>query len=181
VIALARRIDVAGVRVLQHHRGPRVDRVLDFFDSRTTLVALILVAGLLLLALTRSLRLLVAFALAIAAAGLATLAIRGIVHARVTPHAMLQGRGERSHSMPSGHTALAFAAAWMLFAARRSLALVALLVAAAIALSRVWIEAHFPSDVAVGALIGIAAAVGAEALTSHARIVNRRAAQAFGE
>jgi undecaprenyl-diphosphatase len=153
------------VRVLQHHRGPEIDRVLDFFDSRTTLVALIVVAGLVLLAVTRNLRLLVAFGLAVAGAGLAVLALKGVIHARVTPHAMIQGRGERSHSMPSGHAALAFAAATMLFAARRSVAVLALLVAAAIALSRVWIEAHFPSDVAAGALIGAAAAVAALRLT----------------
>ena len=66
------------------------------------------------------------------------------MHARVTPHAMIQ-RGERSHSMPSGHAALAFAAATMLFATRRVVGVLALLVAAAIALSRVWIEAHFPA------------------------------------
>lgn len=153
------------MRVLQHHRGPEINRVLDFFDSRTTLVALIVVAGLLLLAVTRNLRLLAAFGLAIAAAGLATLALRGIVHARVTPHAMIQGRGERSPSMPSGHAALAFAAATMLFATRRVVGVLALLVAAAIALSRVWIEAHFPSDVAVGALIGAVASIGAVRLT----------------
>ncbi len=63
-------------------------------------------------------------------------------------------------SMPSGHaaTALAFATAYALVLSRswRSVAVLAV-VAAAVAVSRIGVGAHFVGDVLVGAAIGIAA------------------------
>ena len=60
-----------------------------------------------------------------------------------------------SASFPSGHASGAFAVAtvvWLL--AGRRWGGVALAVAAAIALSRVWLGVHYPSDVVAGAALG---------------------------
>jgi undecaprenyl-diphosphatase len=64
-----------------------------------------------------------------------------------------------SGSFPSGHAANAFAGAVVLsrFAAAPALGWWAL--AGAIAYSRVYLGVHYPSDVAAGALVGIACAV----------------------
>ncbi|CAD5370597.1 putative PAP2 superfamily protein [Rubrivivax sp. A210] len=65
----------------------------------------------------------------------------------------------RSRSMPSGHAAMAFTAAALLLAGPlRAAALpwrvLALLAALAVALSRIAVGAHWPSDVAAGAALG---------------------------
>jgi undecaprenyl-diphosphatase len=59
-------------------------------------------------------------------------------------------------SFPSGHTAVAFAAAVALAGAGSGLGLVVALLAGGIALSRVYLGAHYPLDVAAGALLGAA-------------------------
>lgn len=66
-------------------------------------------------------------------------------------------------SFPSGHSANAFSCAWVLFrrakttraAAVRKIGVPALILAILISLSRIYSTIHFPTDVLVGALIGI--------------------------
>ncbi|MBI4536462.1 MAG: phosphatase PAP2 family protein [candidate division NC10 bacterium] len=62
-------------------------------------------------------------------------------------------------SFPSGHATTAFAAAAFLALWRPRLAIPAFLLAALVALSRVYLGAHFPSDVLAGALLGTSAAM----------------------
>lgn len=59
-------------------------------------------------------------------------------------------------SFPSGHTAVAFAAAVALAGAGSGLGLVVALLAGGIAVSRVYLGAHYPLDVAAGAVLGAA-------------------------
>jgi undecaprenyl-diphosphatase len=60
-------------------------------------------------------------------------------------------------SFPSGHAASSFAAATVLaFALSRRRALITWGLAAAMAISRVYIGVHYPLDVAAGALVGVA-------------------------
>jgi membrane-associated phospholipid phosphatase len=64
-----------------------------------------------------------------------------------------------SGSFPSGHAATAFACAALLAWASPRLAVPALLLAAAIAWSRVYVGVHWPLDVLGGAALGLAIAL----------------------
>ncbi|MER5785094.1 phosphatase PAP2 family protein [Streptomyces mobaraensis] len=61
-------------------------------------------------------------------------------------------------SFPSNHAAVAFAAAAALWVVDRVLAAGAVPAAVMMAASRVWVGAHYPHDVAAGALVGVALA-----------------------
>jgi undecaprenyl-diphosphatase len=60
-------------------------------------------------------------------------------------------------SFPSGHATGAFAIAYVVGARYKSLRLPLLLVASTVALSRVYLGRHYPSDVLAGAGIGLCA------------------------
>jgi undecaprenyl-diphosphatase len=62
-------------------------------------------------------------------------------------------------SFPSGHAATSFAGAAALALACRGLALPGVLLAAAIAFSRLYAGVHYPLDVIAGALLGVAVAL----------------------
>lgn len=90
-------------------------------------------------------------------------------------HARLLVGAPHSYAFPSGHTTSAFAAAsGAAFAAKRLLGRVPLWayamfpLAAAIAYSRIYVGVHWPTDVAVGVLLGLASG------WAGARLVLRR-------
>jgi len=60
-------------------------------------------------------------------------------------------------SFPSGHTSVAFAVALALAGEGTGLGWLLLVLAVGIALSRIYLGAHYPLDVAAGALLGLAA------------------------
>lgn len=64
-----------------------------------------------------------------------------------------------SFSFPSGHTGSSFAAAVSLFLCNKKLGSAALTLATVIALSRLYLFVHFPTDVLVGAILGTIFAV----------------------
>jgi membrane-associated phospholipid phosphatase len=63
-------------------------------------------------------------------------------------------------SFPSNHAAIAAAAAVALWFVYRRLGAVAAVAACAMAVSRVWVGAHYPHDVAAGVVVGALVAVG---------------------
>jgi membrane-associated phospholipid phosphatase len=88
------------------------------------------------------------------------LAVEGLK--RATFRARPDGEHKRSNSsFPSSHAANAFAIAWVLARRWRRGLPWFLLAATVIAVSRVYLDRHFPSDVLVGAAIGTACAAGA--------------------
>ena len=64
-------------------------------------------------------------------------------------------------SFPSGHAAVSFAAAVSIFMSNRRLGIFALILAALIGFSRIYLYVHYPSDVLAGAALGTLCAVGA--------------------
>lgn len=63
------------------------------------------------------------------------------------------------YSFPSGHTMHGFTAATIIFLHNRKAGIAALLFAAVIAFSRMYLFVHFPTDILGGLIIGVAAAV----------------------
>lgn len=64
-------------------------------------------------------------------------------------------RAPRDFSFPSGHAAASFAAAGALLFSKSRGRWAALLLAAAIALSRLYLYVHYPSDVVCGTVLGL--------------------------
>ncbi len=60
-----------------------------------------------------------------------------------------------TYSFPSGHTSSSFAAAGILYAMESRLAVFALILAAMIAFSRVYLNVHYPTDVFMGIILGL--------------------------
>jgi undecaprenyl-diphosphatase len=101
-----------------------------------------------------------------AASAVASLAATYIVQTRVKPifrrvrpfvnrEARVVGIRPADHSFPSGHTASSFAAATALAFFYPRAAPLAYAVATGVGMSRVHLGVHFPSDAAVGGVIGI--------------------------
>lgn len=74
-------------------------------------------------------------------------------------------------SFPSGHTAAAFGVAVALAGEGSGLAALTLVVACGIALSRVYLGAHYPLDVAAGVLVGAFSGLGARLLLDGAPVL----------
>lgn len=74
------------------------------------------------------------------------------------------------HSFPSGHTANSFAAAVMMFKTLPSyIGIPAVILAAMIGFSRLYLGVHYPTDVLVGAIVGTAIA-----LIAHKIVVKKQ-------
>jgi membrane-associated phospholipid phosphatase len=69
--------------------------------------------------------------------------------------ALVIGKKPGSWSFPSGHTAASFASAWVLSTIWPRRAALFLSLASGVGLSRIYVGAHYPGDVASGALAGV--------------------------
>lgn len=114
-------------------------------------------SGLLLLLYRPERRTALQVLLAMALGGLAETVLKVII-GRPRPYTWLPvhvlGPLPTDFSYPSGHATVAFAAAMALWLRSRGAGAAALLVAAAIAVSRIYLGVHYPSDVLGGAAIG---------------------------
>ena len=104
---------------------------------------------------------------ALIATGVAAVLKRGFRRRR--PNVAIQGfealaQNPDQFSFPSGHTATAVAVAFALAGTGLYLGTAAAVVATGIALSRICLGAHYPLDVAVGAVIGMGAGIASRAL-----------------
>ena len=71
------------------------------------------------------------------------------------------------HSFPSGHTASGVAAAYALWLQNRKLGAPALVLAAFIAFTRLYLYVHFPTDILGGAVLGIVLGAAASAIENY--------------
>ncbi len=80
-------------------------------------------------------------------------------------------------SFPSGHTTASIASALAILYHHKKAGISALILAILIALSRLYLYVHFPTDVLVGALVGTLASIGAWAIVNKAfpRYMEKRA------
>lgn len=86
---------------------------------------------------------------------------------------ILAVKAPSSYSFPSGHTGSSFAAATALFLCNRKWGIPALVLAAVVGLSRIYLFVHFPTDVLAGALFGIACGLLAWFIFKKADIENK--------
>ena len=73
----------------------------------------------------------------------------------VIPQTLVIFDHSRSFSFPSGHATIAFAAAFILGREHKKLRWLYYLLAILISFSRIYLGKHYPSDVIVGAIIGL--------------------------
>jgi undecaprenyl-diphosphatase len=97
---------------------------------------------------------------------------------RARPHLHALIARPHTHSFPSGHATTSFACATVLAFAVPRLRLPLLVLAAAIAWSRVYVGVHYPLDVVAGALLG--AAIGIAVIRALPRLgaIRRRSRRA---
>jgi undecaprenyl-diphosphatase len=78
-----------------------------------------------------------------------------------------------SNSFPSDHAAAAVAIAVMLYLFSRRIGRIYLVLAAFVCFSRVWIGVHYPFDVMVGIIVGIAAALACYRILEKTELYNK--------
>ena len=81
------------------------------------------------------------------------------------------------YSFPSGHTSSSFAAATVIFCKDKRMGTLAVILAAAIAFSRLYLYLHYPSDIiggfAIGIIIGVFARKGIIMILKKRRVKNK--------
>ncbi len=149
---------------LQGIHTPLLDKVMVFFTNLGDAGALWIVIGLLCLARKKTRRLGVAIAIALLLTlFVGEIGIKNLVARSrpcwIDPSVPLLIRVPKDYSFPSGHTATAFSAAFCILATSKKWGVVALVVAALIAFSRLYLFVHFPTDVLGGILVAAVYAV----------------------
>lgn len=143
---------------LQEMHTPLLDQVMVFFTTLGEAGALWIGIGLLCLARkkTRPLGAAIVMALLLCLF-VGEIGIKNLV-ARSRPCSLdssvsLLIRAPKDFSFPSGHTASSFSAAFCIFLFSRKWGVLAMVVAAIIAFSRLYLFVHFPTDVLAGILV----------------------------
>lgn len=142
--------------------NPLLDKVMPWFSGNALFFPAALIAGILVLwkGGKRGAIFIALLILVIAIGdGLIVRTLKQVVQ-RARPSVLAEGAnllagGRSSYSMPSAHAANWFSAAFVAFIYYRRSAWIMLPAALLVALSRVYTGAHFPADVAAGAVIGM--------------------------
>ena len=150
--------------IQEHLRAPALNGVMCFITHLGDTGAIWIAFTLLLLFLPRTRKAgMICAAALIVNLLLTNIALKNIIQ-RIRPYDVMDSlkilvEAEHDFSFPSGHTAASFACAW---AMRRTLPkkcwIPAIVLAALISLSRLYVGVHYPTDVIGGAIVGIFAA-----------------------
>ena len=146
---------------LQQFRNPVLDALAVFFNYAGEHGEIWIAFTLLLLLCRRTRKAGAAMAIALVSYLIAGDCILKPLFARPRPcdvntAATILVKRPHGHSFPSGHTASAFAAAFALWLQNRKLGTPALVLAAFIAFTRLYLYVHFPTDVLGGLVLGLA-------------------------
>ncbi len=150
--------------IQEHFRTPFLDGVAAFLSEAFDggLLWIILCAGLLIFRKTRGAGVMIltamGFALIVGELGMKNIFCR-LRPCNLDTTISLAVEAPSSYSFPSGHTGSSFAAATALFLWSKKWGIPALVLAALIGFSRVYLFVHFPTDVLAGAVVGILCAV----------------------
>ena len=150
---------------IQEMRTQWLDAVMIFFTSLGDGGMLWIALGLLMLCFKKSRKcgalvlLTLAFCYVVGNLGIKNMVARQRPFQQLPGAVLLLIDQPGEYSFPSGHTMHSFAAATMIFLHHKKSGLVALLVAAVIAFSRMYLFVHFPTDILGGLMIGGLAAV----------------------
>ena len=161
--------------IQEHLRAPVPDGVMRFITHLGDTGAIWIAFTLILLFIPRTRKAGVVCAVAlIVNLALTNIALKNIIQ-RIRPYDVMDSlkilvEAEHDFSFPSGHTAASFSCAW---AMRRTLPkkcwIPAIILAALISLSRLYVGVHYPTDVLAGVIVGIfAAEISCRALRKHA-------------
>lgn len=173
------QIDFYILNIIQAIRTPFLDDVMTFITYLGSggAVWLVISAVMLMFKKTRrtGITLLTALLMGLI---LSTLGLKNLI-ARERPfntagalidvQSLLIGAPSGRFSFPSGHSVSSFSATTVLMLYDRKIGLPPLVLAVLIAFSRLYLYVHFPSDVLVGAVLGIVFAVVSDRLVSSIR------------
>ena len=150
--------------IQEHLRTPALDGAMRFITHLGDTGAIWIVFTLLMLFIPRTRKAgIVCAAALVANLVLTNIALKNIIQ-RIRPYDVMNSlkilvEAEHDFSFPSGHTAASFACAW---AMRRTLPkkfwIPAIILAALISLSRLYVGVHYPTDVIAGVIAGVFAA-----------------------
>ena len=141
--------------------------VLDFIVPKITMLGdggwfwIVVILLLLLLPFNRKMGVQSAVALIITVIICNLILKPGVMRCRpcwLEPDIQLLVKTPHDFSFPSGHSNASFAVATAIFTRNKKLGIPALILAALIAVSRMYVFVHWPTDVLLGAFIGIVAA-----------------------
>ena len=157
---------------LQQFRTPVMDRIAIFFDYAGAHGELWIILALVLLAFPRTRKAGVAVSIALVLYMAAGHFLLKPLFARprpcdLNPAVTLLVRRPHGHSFPSGHTASGFAAAFALYRQLPKPGTAALVLAAFIAFTRLYLYVHFPTDILGGVVLGLALGAAASLLADR--------------
>lgn len=155
------RIDFAILDfIYDHFRNPFLDKLMPFVSSLADNGIIWIVVAIVLLLVVKQRRNGITLSIALLIELIVcNLIMKPLVH-RIRPYDIntsisLLINPLLDYSFPSGHTAVSFAAATVLYSINKKWGICAFILAIIIGFSRLYLYVHFPSDVLLGAIFGI--------------------------